>query len=236
MKLFFIRFLKSFFIWLHLHVLFKHFNIFFLNLVYLSKLSEWASRQKNGVNDFWSEWDYKKRYPFYEKVIQLENLNIPINYLEFGVAEGASFHWWLEHNSHPDSKFYGFDTFEGLPEDWGPYKKGTFGTNHAVPSITDSRGSFHTGLFQQTLPVFLSKFDASKRTVIMMDADLFSATLFVLTSLAGFLKKGDVIFFDEFVVPTHEYMAFNHFIQSYYLNLELIGAANNYYFTAFRVM
>jgi hypothetical protein len=69
----------------------------------------------------------------------------------------------------------------------------------------------------------------------MMDADLYSATLYVLTTLAPFLKKGDIIFFDEFVVPTHEFKAYLDFIQSFYLNLELIGAANNYYFAAFKV-
>ena len=69
----------------------------------------------------------------------------------------------------------------------------------------------------------------------MFDADLYTATLFALTSLAPHLKKGDIIFFDEFVVPTHEFMAYTHFIDSYYFKLELIGAANNYYFVAFKV-
>ena len=69
----------------------------------------------------------------------------------------------------------------------------------------------------------------------MLDADLYTATLFVLTSLAPFLKKDDIIFFDEFVVPTHEFMAYHQFINSYYFDLELLGAANNYYFVAFKV-
>jgi hypothetical protein len=70
----------------------------------------------------------------------------------------------------------------------------------------------------------------------MMDADLYSATLYVLTSLAPFLKKDDIIFFDEFAVPTHEFKAFHEFVQSYYVNLKLIAAANNYYFAAFQVV
>ena len=70
----------------------------------------------------------------------------------------------------------------------------------------------------------------------MMDADLYSATLYALTSLAPYLKPGDIIFFDEFVVPTHEFKAFLDFTQSYYIKLELIAAANNYYFTAFKVV
>ncbi len=69
----------------------------------------------------------------------------------------------------------------------------------------------------------------------MLDADLFSSTLFTLSSLAPFFKEGDIILFDEFVVPTHEFMAYHHFLDSYYFDLELIGAANNYYFAAFKV-
>ena len=69
----------------------------------------------------------------------------------------------------------------------------------------------------------------------MMDADLYSSTLYVLSSLAPYLKSGDIIFFDEFAVPTHEFRAYLDFTESYYIDLELIGAANNYYFAAFRV-
>ncbi len=70
----------------------------------------------------------------------------------------------------------------------------------------------------------------------MMDADLWSATLYALTTLAPFLKKGDIIFFDEFVVPAHEFKAYLDFIQSHYISLELIAASNNYYFTAFKIV
>jgi hypothetical protein len=53
---------------------------------------------------------------------------------------------------------------------------------------------------------------------------------------SSIFKTGDIIFFDEFVVPTHEFKAFLDFTQSYYIKLELIAAANNYYFTAFKVV
>ena len=54
----------------------------------------------------------------------------------------------------------------------------------------DQRHRFYQGLFQQTLPGFISthSHDLNKRLVIHMDADLFSSTLYVLTSLAPFLK------------------------------------------------
>jgi hypothetical protein len=201
----------------------------------MNKLSKWANTHKKiSFNDFPSRWDYKKRYDLYNYLFETEKLNVAINYLEFGVASGESFNWWMTKNENDGSNFYGFDTFTGLPEDFGPYKKGTFNAN-SIPAIKDSRGRFFQGLFQQTLPVFLKTFDNTKKTVVMMDADLYTATFFTLASLTPFLKKDDIILFDEFAVPTHEFMAFQQFIDCYYFNLEFIGAASNFYFAAFKV-
>lgn len=217
--------------------MFGLFSGLYANLYYLSKFSKWTRRNgKIKYNDFPSKWNYEKRYPMYKWVLENENLiDTPINYLEFGVAAGQSFKWFLSESKNPESRFHGFDTFTGLPEDFGVYKKGEFNSNLEVPVINDGRGQFYQGLFQQTLPGFLSRFENNKRKVIMMDADLFSATLYTLTSIAPFLKKDDIIFFDEFAVPTHEFKAYYEFVQSYYVNLELIAAANNYYFAAFKV-
>jgi hypothetical protein len=235
MKFTIIRLLKSAFIKLRLHVIFGPFSGFFLQLAYLSKLSRWANENKAiAGNDFYSKWDYNKRFLLYARIIANENLVGEIDYLEFGVAEGISFNWWMKQNNNPSSRFYGFDTFTGLPEDFGPYKKGHF-SRGSMPVLSDTRGKFYAGLFQQTLPGFLKRFENSKRKVIMLDADLYTATLFTLTTLAPLLKKGDIILFDEFVVPTHEFMAYKNFIDSYYIKLELIGVANNYYFAAFKV-
>jgi O-methyltransferase len=237
MKFSIIRFLKSLFIRLRLHVLFSPFTGGLLNLAYMTKFSKWVSENKKiKYNDFYSKWNYDKRYNLYEYVFERENLRGPINYLEFGVANGSSFNWWMAQNIHLDSAFSGFDTFTGLPEDFGPYKKGTFNTENNIPEIKDPRGKFYQGLFQQTLPGFLKTFDNKNKTVLMLDADLYTATLYTLTTIAPYLKKDDIIFFDEFVVPTHEFMAYQHFINSFYFNMELIAAANNYYFVAFKVV
>lgn len=236
MKFTIIRFLKSAFIRLQLHILFRPFTGALLQLANMSRLSQWAARNRGvAYNDFYSPWDYSKRYKLYDYVLQKEDLTGPINYLEFGVASGASFNWWMTKNMHPGSLFHGFDTFTGLPEDFGPYKKGTFNNKNDIPVIKDGRGKFYQGLFQQTLPGFLNGFSNENKTVIMLDADLFTATLYTLSSLAPYLKKGDIIFFDEFVVPTHEFMAYQHFVDSYYFKMDLIAAANNYYFVAFKV-
>jgi len=236
MKLFFIRYTKLIFIWLQLHRIFGWLGGALANLYYLTKFSAWAyQNRKIAYNDFPSKWDYFKRNDMYKWVIDQEGLTAPINYIEFGVAAGHSFKWWLAQNKATDSRFYGFDTFDGLPEDWGPFKKGSFSNDNALPEINDERGQFFKGLFQQTVPGFLKGLDTNKRNVIMMDADLYSATLYALTMLSPYLKKGDIIFFDEFVVPTHEFKAYLDFVQSHYINLELIAAANNYYFVAFKV-
>lgn len=237
-KLYFIRKSKSLFIRFKLHKLVEPFTGALLNLAYMSKLSKWAHANKIPFNDFYqSKWDYSRRLKLYEYLLKEEQLeNNPITYLEFGVATGVSFRWWAERNKHPESRFHGFDTFTGLPEDWGPYKAGDMSSNNQVPDIADSRVKFYTGLFQQTLPPFLKTFDNSRRKLIHMDADLYSSTLFVLTSIAPFLSKGDVIMFDEYAVPTHEFLALKNFTESYYCNLQPIGAANNYLFAAFKVV
>lgn len=232
-----IRLLKKTFIQLRLHILYRYFTGIWQQFTWMTKFSLWVSENKKILfNDFPAKWDYNKRFTLYKFVIEQENLNAEINYLEFGVADGHSFNWWMATNTNTGSRFYGFDTFTGLPEDFGPYKKGTFNTGNNIPAIKDNRGAFLQGLFQQTLPHFLKSFDNRNKTVIMLDADLYTATLFTLTSLAPYLKKGDIIFFDEFAVPTHEFMAYQHFINSYYFNLKLIGAANNYYFVSFKVV
>ncbi len=237
MKLFLIRYFKVAFTWLRLHKFFNLFARFYSNLYYLTKFSAWANKnRKIAYNDFPSKWNYKKRYDLYKWVLEKEDLvTTDINYIEFGVAEGHSFRWFLQQNTNPGSRFYGFDTFTGLPEDFGSYKKGVFNTNNKPPEIIDSRGKFYQGLFQQTLPNFLLELNNSSRNVIMMDADLYSATLYALTTIAPFLKKDDIVFFDEFAVPTHEFKAFHDFVQSYHINLKLIAAANNYYFVTFKV-
>lgn len=237
LKIRIIRKSKALFIRLKLHKVFGPLNGFFLNLAYLSKVSKWIDKNNNiPFNDFYSsKWDYNKRYKLYDYIFREKNLGGSIIYLEFGVSGGYSFDWWLKKNQDPGSSFAGFDTFEGLPEDWGGFPKGAMSTGSVIPQTDDKRATFFKGLFQDTLPAFLKSLDHAQRKVIMMDADLYTSTLYVLTSLAPFLQKGDIIFFDQFNVPTHEFLAFTNFVDSYYIKMKWLGAANNYYFCAFEV-
>ena len=236
-KFFIIQKTKAIFSLLKLHVLVEPFSGFLLNLAYLSKQSKYINQHKNiAFNDFFSgDRSRDKRFGLYEYLNKEFIKMNPINYLEFGVANGGSFYWWLKNHTHKQSTFSGFDTFSGLPEDYGPFKKGDMSNGNEVLKTDDPRAGFYQGLFQQTLPGFLKTFNNQKLTVIHMDADLYSSTLFTLTSFAPFLKKGDIILFDEFCVPTHEFLAVKNFTESYYINLTPIAAANNFLFTALQV-
>lgn len=238
-KLDIIRKTKSLFMKWRLHGLVSPFEGSMLNGVYMSKLSEWRRNTKvTGYNDWYqNDWDYNRRIDLYKAISTQESLaNEPIDYLEFGVCGGLSFKWWLEHNTHPDSRFYGFDTFEGLPEAFGPFGKGSMAVALESLDIKDTRSCFYKGLFQDTLVPFLDQYKNGRKKLIHMDADIFSATIFSLSQLYRFLNEGDIILFDEFAVPKHEFMAFKIFTESFYVKYEVIGAANNYLFVAVKIV
>ena len=229
-KLFVIRKIKALFSRLKLHIIFKPFENIFLNIAYLSKLSSWiADNPKGKFNDFYNKKVvYQDRFKLHEFVIKEEIGNSSIDYLEFGVASGIAIKWWVEHNKNPESRFYGFDVFTGLPENFGVMKKHHYDTEGETPNIKDDRVKFIKGLFQDSLPGFLNSYNSNQRKVIHMDADLYSSTLYVLTKLLPILKKDDIIIFDEFGVPTHEFRAFTDVASSFKINFELLGAVNNY--------
>ncbi len=232
------RKVKRLFLRSGMHRLVEPFSESISKLAYISRLSRWCADQ--GVPE-WNdaadpEWRHEKRYGLYGHVMQQEKLDGEIDYLEFGVGQGFSFDWWVEHNVHPASRFVGFDTFTGLPEQWGYLDKGEYSSGGKFPAKSDDRCSFKVGLFQDTLYQFLDTFKSERKTVVHFDADLYSSTLFVFTRLAPMLKPGDILFFDEFGVPTHEFRAFTDVVWAYRLKYQLLGAVNNYMQIAVRIL
>jgi O-methyltransferase len=236
-KLYLIRKIKALFFRLKLHIFFKPFEGLLLNISYLSKLSDWISKTPKGkFNDFYNKKvKYENRFQLHEFVINEEIKDQAIDYFEFGVATGIAFKWWVEKNKNPESRFYGFDVFTGLPEDFGVMKKSHYNTQGSTPKIDDTRVNFIRGLFQDSLPGFLKAYESKNRKVIHMDADLYTSTLFVLTRLLPLLNKEDIIIFDEFGVPTHEFKAFDEIVSAYKLNYEFLGAINNYLQIAIKI-
>ncbi len=200
-------------------------------------LTQWISENKaTYLTSFPDKHiDLGKRTEIYKCLIEKELNEDAFDYLEFGVSKGRSFRWWTENIKNPDTSFYGFDTFTGLPEDWGHFKKGDMSSGDHPPVIEDSRHTFFQGIFQDTLVKFLKDHDLNRRLVIHLDADLYSSTLYVLTTMAPYFKPGDILIFDEFNVPMHEFKAFHEWSSSFYIQYELLAEVNNYYQLAMKI-
>jgi O-methyltransferase len=169
------------------------------------------------TTNFASSTEAEDRYQMYRHVHDSLVKDVAITYLEFGVWKGDSIANWAKMNTHVDSRFYGFDTFTGLPEDWNQSNlRGTFDLDGNVPAIDDSRVTLIPGLFQESLYSFLSSFESTNPIVIHVDCDLYSSTLFVLTALDRVLRPGTIIIFDEFFDLQHEFAAFLDYTQSFY--------------------
>jgi predicted O-methyltransferase YrrM len=133
--------------------------------------------------------------------------------LEFGVEKGAS----LRHlASLTPRTVHGFDSFEGLPGDWGGTKeaKGAFDLKGRLPKVPGN-AKLHIGWFDQTLPAFLAA-DPSPAALIHVDCDIYSSTVTIFDALKDRIRPGTVIVFDEyFNYPgwrNHEYKAFQEFL------------------------
>jgi O-methyltransferase len=233
-----IRKAKSLFMKWNLHHAVQPFSGSLGNAINMGHMSQWRKDHPvKGYNDFYqSTWDYNRRYDLYKAITSQENLSsIPVDYFEFGVAGGYSFKWWMENNKLPSSRFFGFDTFEGLPEKWGAFEKGSMAYTLESLDIKDERARFYKGLFQDTLIPFLEQYDNRNRKLIHIDSDLFSSAIFTMSQLYRFLKPGDILLFDEFAVPKHEFLAFKIFTESFYVDYDVIAAANNYLFVAIMI-
>jgi hypothetical protein len=138
----------------------------------------------------------------------------PIDFLEFGVFQGDSIREWSAMNRDPQSRFYGFDSFEGLPETWrARQEKGHFDVGGTIPEIADPRVNFIKGWFDKTVPDFARDFAPQSRLVLHLDADLYSSTLIPLIYFGPFLRNGSLLIFDEFYDRNHEFKAFQDFLK-----------------------
>lgn len=156
-----------------------------------------------------------------------------IDYLEFGVHEGHSILHFAQQNKSPDSRFYGFDCFTGLPEDWNAdFARGRFDTGGRAPETTDSRVRFVVGMFQDTLSKFLADFRTSKQIVVHIDCDLYSSALYCLTKLDAILPKGSILIFDEFGDVLHEFRAAHDYMASYRREFRVICSHDDFFTVA----
>jgi predicted O-methyltransferase YrrM len=142
--------------------------------------------------------------------------------LEFGVYTGSTLEVIAQVRDH--GSVYGFDSFEGLPEEWRPgFPAGTF----AVDDRPDVPGAeLVVGRFDDTLPGFLAGHPGPV-DFLHVDCDLYSSTKTVLDHVGPRLHPGSVVVFDEYLNypgwPEHEHKAWLEYVEQTGLKFTYAG-------------
>lgn len=190
------------------------------------------------LNFFPGDKDYKKNHAAKEFVSKYFQQAKPINtdaglmryasdqvslegiYLEMGVCTGRTINFIAALN--PEKIIYGFDSFEGLPEDWTRedfyIPKGSFGIKEKAfipPVLHNVR--LVKGLFKDSLPTFKTKILVNQPIAFLhIDCDIYSSTKDVFEILGDRIVSGTVIVFDELYnypgSENHEFKAFQEFL------------------------
>ena len=154
------------------------------------------------------------REPLFVRAYELtKHLKGPV--LEFGVYNGDSA--MILAGLFKGDKIYGFDSWEGLPEDDFPdgyhdFHKGKFKTQK--PNLSYYGVELVDGLFKDTLPTFVKEHPEPAK-FINIDCDLYSSTKDVFDHVI--VQSGTCIYFDEYRWikgwEKREYAAFMEFIE-----------------------
>lgn len=155
--------------------------------------------------------------------------------LEFGVATGRT----IRHIARllPDQQIWGFDSFQGLPENWSwLFPRGSFkGNQPRVP------GNVHLveGMFDQTLPGWCSNLKGPV-ALLHIDCDLYTSTRTVLDILADRIVPGTIIVFDEYLNfpgwQQDEFRAWQEFVVQHQLRYRYIGRVGSHQQVAVQVV
>jgi Macrocin-O-methyltransferase (TylF) len=144
-----------------------------------------------------------------------------IDLLEFGVAHGHTMRAFISRFLSPDARFAGFDSFVGLPEPWQMHDRGAFSARGMLPAIDDSRVQFIKGWFQDTVSGFLAARSQWRSSILVhFDADLYSSTLFLLTTLWHYVPEYYFIM-DDFIHD--EIIAMHDFSKTYPVEIEFFA-------------
>lgn len=172
---------------------------------------------------------------------------------EFGVFKGSTINLIAEH--FPSCIIHGFDSFEGLPENWIltneeltqkniKHKKGTFSVNK-LPNVKNNV-ILHKGFFEESLPIW-HKHQPSNFFISLLhiDCDLYSSSKFVLNFLNLNIKKDTIIVFDDFYRWDNpklyefweegEYKALKEWIEMYDREIEIVSRSRYGWQTAVKV-
>ncbi len=121
-------------------------------------------------------------------------------YGEFGVFEGHSINHMARRLQARPVTIYGFDSFEGLKEDWRGtwYAQGAFDVGGRLPEVLPNV-TLVKGWFDETVPKFLADHPDQPFSFIHIDSDTFEAASLVLSLLKDRIVRGTVLVFDEYL-------------------------------------
>jgi hypothetical protein len=150
--------------------------------------------------------------------------------LEFGVCNGESINYFAKLDK--ESVIYGFDSFEGLQENWyaGTALKNSMSTEGKLPKVKNNV-TLIKGWYEDSLPGFITQLGNKKIDVLHLDSDTYTPTAFVLNSLVNNLRPGSIVIFDEFFGypnwENFEFKAWNEFNGVYKMNTKCIAFSKN---------
>jgi len=135
------------------------------------------------------------------------------DYFEFGLWRGKTFchaHRMKRRYRQNDMMFWGFDSFEGLPEIDDPahniWSKGGFACSEAELRNILRRHGFSEreyglipGFYKESLNDSVhARLQGRKAAVVYIDCDLYSSTVEVLAFVHRYLQNGTIACFDDF--------------------------------------
>ena len=149
--------------------------------------------------------------------------------LDLGVYKGASTRRLAR--TFPDAVIHGFDSFEGLPDDWAHVPRGTFGDMAGtLPDMPDNV-KLYKGWFSETLPVWRAEYP-DPISMLRVDCDIYSSTVDIFDTVGDMLHPECVIVFDELIGyygwQHHEHKAFMEFVEKRSLNYEYLAYGLTY--------
>ncbi len=153
------------------------------------------------------------------------------SYIELGVCTGKTINFIAALNPH--QKIYGFDSFQGLPEEWIRddfiMAAGTFAfkNQNILPPVLHNVDIFK-GLFSDTLNQFIqSRPNLEPIAFLHMDSDIYSSAVCAFKALGDRIVPGTIIVFDELYnypgVEQHEWKAFQEFLEVHNLTVEYLA-------------
>ena len=138
----------------------------------------------------------------------------------------------------PNKTVHGFDSFEGLPEDWTSRMPKGFFKRNALPKVR-SNVELHVGWFDVTLPKFKETIGNKTIQLLHIDSDLYSSAVTILETLADNIVPGTVIMFDEYINypgwELDEFKAWQEFKVKYNVEYDYIARVSKHQKVAVKV-